>query len=236
MSFKPNEIATVTPEHQAFCIELMNQHGGTHNNGPFTPYGTQLTIVFPGTLGGANWGGTSFNPELGYIFVNTQDVGSIGQVLRQPEGSRTEYARASDQGPYGRFWDPKNFWPCQQPPWGELSAINANTGEIVWKVPLGVVDELEAKGVHNTGAPNLGGSIATAGGLVFIGATNDSRFRAFDARTGKELWVTKIDASAHAIPVTFRGKDGKQYVVITATGGNVFNHINADSLIAFALP
>jgi quinoprotein glucose dehydrogenase len=90
---------------------------------------------------------------------------------------------------------------------------------MAWEVPLGVFDELEAKGVHNTGAPHLGRSIATAGGLVFIGATNDSRFRAFDAGNGKELWVAKIDASAHATPATFRGRDGKQYVVITATGG-----------------
>ena len=236
MSFRADEVAAVAREHQAFCTQLLNESGGTHNDGAFTPYGSKMTVVFPGTLGGANWGGASFNRKLGYLFVNTQNIGSIGQVAKQPEGSRTEYARTSPQGPYGRFWDSKNFWPCQQPPWGELSAVNVNTGEIAWKVPLGVVDELEAKGVHNTGTLNLGGSIATSGGLVFIGATNDSRFRAFDARTGKELWVTKIDASAHTTPITYRGKDGKQYVVVTANGGNVFNHDSADSLIAFSLP
>ena len=92
-------------------------------------------------------------------------------------------------GAYGRFWNPENRIPCSAPPFGELVAVNANTGDMAWRVPLGIVEELEAKGIRNTGALNLGGSMATASGLVFIGATADSRFRAFDAKTGKELWV-----------------------------------------------
>jgi quinoprotein glucose dehydrogenase len=111
-----------------------------------------------------------------------------------------------------------------------------NTGEVAWKVPLGTNDALAARGFPNTGALNLGGSIATAGGLVFIAATNDSRFRAFDAKTGKELWVEKIDANGHSIPVTYLGKDNKQYVVIPAGGGSYWNAPRGDSLIAFALP
>jgi quinoprotein glucose dehydrogenase len=100
-----------------------------------------------------------------------------------------------------------------------------------------VIDELIAKGIPPTGTSNLGGSIVTAGGLVFIGATNDSRFRAFDKDTGKEIWVTKLPASAHATPMTFRGaKTGKQFVVIAAGGGNKYNTTFSDSLIAFALP
>ena len=86
---------------------------------------------------------------------------------------------------------------------------------------LGIVEELEKKGIH-TGALNIGGSIATAGGLVFIAATNDSRFRAFDARTGKEVWSAKLDASGHATPMTYLGKNGKQYVAIAAGGGGSF--------------
>ena len=96
--------------------------------------------------------------------------------------------------------------------------------------------ELEAKGVPQTGALNLGGSIATAGGLVFIGATMDSRFRAFDSRTGKELWVTKLGASARSTPVTYRGANGKQYVVITATGGDTLDNTASDEVNAYALP
>jgi quinoprotein glucose dehydrogenase len=189
------------------------------------------TVVFPGTLGGATWSGVSFDPGLGYVFVNTNEVGAIGQMVQQVDES---YKRTSPAGEYARFWD-RNLWPCQKPPWGELTAVNVNTGEIAWRVALGITEELEAKGVHNTGALNIGGSIATAGGLVFIGATNDSRFRAFDSRTGRELWSAVLDGSGHATPITYRGKNGKQYVVIAAGGGGFFGSKPADSLIAFAL-
>ena len=112
--------------------------------------------------------------------------------------------------------------PCQQPPWAHLLAVNANTGDIAWTVPLGTSDELEAKGMHNTGAFGQGGSIATAGGIVFIAGTNDARFRAFDSRTGKLLWETKLDSEGHTNPMTFMGKNGKQYVVIVSSGVNAF--------------
>jgi len=102
-------------------------------------------------------------------------------------------------------------------------AVNGNTGDIVWRVPLGTTDELEAKGVHNTGAFGQGGSIATAGGLVFIAGTNDKRFRAFDSRTGKLLWESKLDAEGHTNPMTYQGRNGKQYVVIVSSGVNAFS-------------
>ena len=101
-------------------------------------------------------------------------------------------------------------------------AVNANTGDIVWNVPLGTNDELEAKGMHNTGAFGQGGSIATAGGLLFIAGTNDARFRSFDSKTGKLLWETKLDSEGHTNPMTYLGADGKQYVVIVSTGVNAF--------------
>jgi len=100
-----------------------------------------------------------------------------------------------------------------------------------------VVDELVAKGLPPTGAPSMGGSMVTAGGLVFIGASNDSRFRAFDKETGKLLWETRLPASAHANPMTYVGKaSGKQYVVVAAGGGNKYNTTFSDALVAFALP
>jgi quinoprotein glucose dehydrogenase len=125
---------------------------------------------------------------------------------------------------------------CQQPPWGEMVAVNVNTGEIAWRVPLGVTDSLPPD-KQKTGRPGNGGSIATASGLVFVGATDDARFRAFDAKSGKELWVFKLGAAAHATPSTYLGRDGKQYVVITATGGGALEAPTLDdSVMAFALP
>src|SRR5947208_17034015 len=96
---------------------------------------------------------------------------------------------------YTRFLD-NNRYPCQQQTWGELVAVNVNTGDIAWKIPFGIYPELVAKGIPPTGTPNLGGPIATAGGLVFIGATKDARFRAYDAKTGKEGWYAQLAAPA----------------------------------------
>ena len=114
--------------------------------------------------------------------------------------------------------------------------MDTRTGDIAWRTPLGTIAALEEKGIGNTGAPNLGGSIATAGGLVFIAATNDSRFRAFESKTGRLLWEQPIDANGHTIPITYLGKDGKQYVAILAGGGGgYFGGTPSDSVIAFAL-
>jgi quinoprotein glucose dehydrogenase len=257
-SFKTDDIVTAedtTAEHAKACRELYEASGGLYNAGPFTPYlyhqpGTmpKSTAVFPGSIGGSNWGGTATDPKLGYVFVNTSDEGSIGWIEKLPDGSRVPYDRRSQIGALPRFWDKKvdengltkgeSSWPCQKPPWGRLMAVNANTGEFAWSVPLGITEELPpAK--QKTGRMNLGGPIATAGGLVFIGASNDRRFRAFDSRTGKELWVTKLDYSAISVPMTYRGKNGKQYVAVVATGGSGItdpNPVNTEALVAFALP
>jgi quinoprotein glucose dehydrogenase len=190
-------------------------------------------VIFPSSIGGGNWNPPSYDPSLGYLFVNTQDFGSLNHMVKSADGTR--YSRSGYKG-NSRFWEPSKHLPCNQPPWGRLFAINVNTGDIAWQVPLGITESLP-EGKQNTGRPNLGGSMATAGGLVFIGATDDSRFRAFDSKTGKEIWVTKIDAGAHSAPITFQGKNGKQYVVVTATGGGFSgDQSSADNVVAFALP
>ena len=102
--------------------------------------------------------------------------------------------------------------------------------------PLGVIPELDAKGIHNTGTVNMGGSVATAGGLVFIAATNDRHFRAFDSKTGKVVWDVEMEAGGYASPATYQGKDGKQYVVIVAAGGGYYDKQGGDAVIAYALP
>lgn len=234
--FTPEEIATVTPEQKKFCTDLMASEGGMSYGGPFTHYGSRLTIVFPGTLGTANWPGMSYNPDLGYLFVNTVNIADVGKVVKNEDAADPAYERTSPWGMYARFWNNDKFWPCQQPPWGELWAINANTGDVAWKVPFGIVEELEAKGVHGTGTLNFGGSITTASGLLFIAATNDQRFRAFDAATGKVLWEIKLETGSYTVPMTYLGKDGKQYVALTDTGGSFYDTTAGDLVIAFALP
>jgi outer membrane protein assembly factor BamB len=129
--------------------------------------------------------------------------------------------------------------PCYAPPYGALVAIDVNKGEIAWSVPLGLNESLAELGEIGlkTGIKNIGGSIATATGLVFIGATADHRFRAFDAKTGKELWVADLPAGGHATPITYMGKDGSQYVVIAASGGGPASNGGpiSDALVAFKL-
>ncbi len=221
ISVTADDITTVTPESRQYCLD---NFASSLPGRIFTPWGLpDMTVEMPGTLGGGNWSGTSFNPSLGYLFVNVSEVGAVGFMKPQPAGSAEAYVRSSKWGGYARFWDDHHY-PCQQPPWGDLNAIDLKTGEIAWKVPLGVVDELEAKGIPKTGIYNLGGSIATAGGLVFIGGTVDHRFRAFDAATGKELWVDKLESNAHATPMTYLGKKTqKQFVVIAVGPGGYFN-------------
>jgi quinoprotein glucose dehydrogenase len=228
-TFSEADISEVTKESHEYCAELAHS---LKTQGMYTPYDLELTLVMPGTLGGGNWSGASFDKSSGYLFVNANELGAVGAMQPQVANAPERYRRGSKGGEYARFWD-ENEWPCQKPPWGTLNAVDVNKGEIVWKVPLGKVDQLGA----TTGTPNLGGSIVTAGGLVFIGATIDSHFRAFDAKTGEQLWVTNLEASAHATPITYVGrKTGKQFVVIAAGGGGYFRGRVSDTLAAFSLP
>jgi quinoprotein glucose dehydrogenase len=240
-----------SPQHVAECQALWDKSGGFYNAGPFTPFlfheeGTPpaSTIQFPGGTGGVNWGGPAADPNTGYVFVNAHDTSLVGWIeKRKPglnygrgvEGTTQPYDRASvnGPGPYAGFNAPLKDaggrtianLPCQRPPWARLVAVNANTGEIAWQSTLGLTDALP-EGQQLTGGSGSAGPIVTAGGLVFVGATSDRRFRAFDAKTGKELWVTRLDAQVNANPMTYRGKNGKQYVAVVAT----------DTLVAFALP
>src|SRR5437879_2384231 len=226
-SFSEGDLSTVTPESHRYCAQLFHS---LESHGMYTPYGRKLTLVVPGTLGGANWSGASFDRASGYLFVNETEVGAVGAMEPQAADAPVRYRRASKDGEYARFWD-QHQWPCQKPPWGTLNAVDVNKGEIVWKVPIGVVDGLKT----TTGTPNLGGSIVTDGGVVFIGATTDSRFRAFDARTGEQLWGGHLEARAYATPMTYSGKKtGKQFVVIAAGGGGYFIGKVCDVLVAFA--
>ncbi len=231
-SFAMDELATLTPQLQAFCENFVTKNR-MRAGGPYLPVGYNVvTINFPGLQGGANWGGASFDPTRGYLFVNTLDMGQVTSLIDSVDGPLPVV-----RGPVsGRFYEPSSRLMCQQPPWGRLTAVDVNTGEIAWQSVLGISDNLPAD-IQRTGRPNVGGSIATAGGVVFIGATDDDRFRAFDAADGRELWTAQLDASAHATPITYLGKSGRQFVVVTATGGSFLGSpISGDAIVAFALP
>jgi quinoprotein glucose dehydrogenase len=239
-SFRPDELVTAedtTAEHAQACRELIAKNGGANNAGPFTtwafrPEGAPVrsSLVFPGGLGGANWGGVSFDPNTRFAFVVTQDDGAFGWMEKTPEGSPIPYDRTTldGAGPGRGNFDVRIggvAWPCQKPPWGRLTAVNTTTGDFAWQIPLGTTEGLP-EGKQNTGRPALAGAIVTAGGVLFVGSTDDNRFRAIEAKTGRQLWVTKLDRRANADPITYEGKDGRQYVAIVAT----------DALVAFALP
>lgn len=134
---------------------------------------------------------------------------------------------------YNRFYDPEGY-PAVRPPWGTLNAIDLNTGEYLWRTTLGEFPELMALGMEPTGTENYGGPIVTAGGVLFIGATKDELFRAFDAATGRELWRFQLPAGAYSTPSTY-AIDGRQYVVV-ACGGGKMGTPSGDTYIAFALP
>jgi glucose dehydrogenase len=226
LSITADDLFAGEPAHEKFCRDLVEKIGGIHNEGPYTPYSSkEYRVIFSGQQGGPNYGGVAVDPATNFVFVNTRDVAGLGRLDKAADGSPVAYRRSTPlpgRGTfYSRFWDPSNEMPCQKTPWAHLIAINANTGDIAWKVPLGTNDEMEAKGVHNTGAFGQGGAIATAGGLVFIGGTNDGRFRAFEAKTGKLVWETKLDIEAHTNPITYLSH-GKQYVVIVSSGVNAY--------------
>ena len=259
-SMKQSDLARVTPDHAAYCQGLWEKYKLT-DSVPYQPWQVgQDIVVFPGAQGGGNWHGVAFNKPLGLIITNVMTAGQWGHLEAGGRGGRggrgaeppaegagagaaADSGRGAGQPPAmgkrtpegGRFWDPGKQWSCSEPPWGELVAVNANTGDIAWRVPLGIFEELEAKGIK-TGTPSSGAAITTAGNLIFIGATIDGLFRAFDARNGALLWSDKLPAPAHSTPTTYTGRDGRQYVVIGANGGGFFGSPPSDEVIAYALP
>lgn len=290
-------------------------------SGPqFTPPSLDGAIVFPGFDGGAEWGGSAFDPETGLLYVNSNEMAWILKLVERPtkqeqmtgrglytahcaschgadlqgtppefpsvaglerkynpseisalilmgsgrmpaqpglgiQGSRAiaRYLLTGEDAPvpapprlapsidlkyrhigYIKFLDPEGY-PAIQPPWGTLNAINLDTGEFAWRIPFGEFPELAAQGLRNTGTENYGGPVVTAGGLVFIGATNhDRKFHAYDKSTGKLLWETELPAAGNATPAVYE-VGGRQFVVIAAGGGKS-KHPSGGSYVAFALP
>lgn len=234
VSMTREEVSKISPETEKTCKA---QYDTAVQAGPDTPYMMVPSIVFPSSEGGGSWSGASYDPSLGYIFVNTRSLGTMGQL--QPmtsSGILPSYAKRKIP------FNDQDGYPCSAPPWGELMAVNANTGDVVWRVPLGEYKELTAKGVPKTGTANAGGPIITAGGVLFIGSTADMMFRAFDPKTGKELWSTQLPNNSVDTPMTYQGSNGKQYVAaIVSSGLNDFNKPapaspGTNMIVTFALP
>ena len=176
-------------------------------------------------------------------FPNLDDAQLDGMVEFLMSGQDKEAASAGPPPPgmkyymtgYHKFLDPDGY-PAVAPPWGTLNAINLNTGEYVWKIPFGEYPELAVRGMKDTGSENYGGPMVTAGGLLFIGASNfDRKFRAFDAATGKLLWEASLPFSGNATPATYEVR-GRQFVVIAAGGGKDLKSKSGGVYVAFALP
>jgi quinoprotein glucose dehydrogenase len=244
-----------TPEHAAACMAMWNKAGGYINKGQYTPFmyhedgaPPRSTIQFPGGIGGVNWGGPAADPTTGWVYVNAHDTSLVGWTEKVPKGSKSysfdatepgDYDRASvdGKGPFFAFQAPiggkydaqgkpvGESAPCYKPPWARLTAVDANTGEVKWAVPLGIYEDFP-QGKQLLGNSGSAGPTVTAGGLVFVGATNDKRFRAFDSKTGKQLWEAMLGGNANANPMSYRGRSGKQYVAVNAGG----------TIVAYALP
>ena len=227
-SFDMTELANLTPQQKAGCDKLIAEQKVTGANYFQPPRVDSAVARFPGNWGGIDWSHAAFDRKSGYYIVNASEIASQQMMIKKSDGSYDmRYG-------YQWFWDAVSHMPCQTPPWGNLYAINVNDGQIVWKSVLGVTDGLADP---KTGRPNVGGPIVTGGGLIFIGGTDDKRLRAFDLKTGKEIWTFRLPASLYGTPLTYQGKSGEQYVAAVTTGGFWGDEpAGADEVTAFALP
>jgi quinoprotein glucose dehydrogenase len=228
-----NNLYKDTPEHKAWCEQYVDSNNMLLAEVPYTPTAlNRYTVTLPGTQGGVNYYGGAYDPGLGLFIANVNNLGQPMRIVRNPDGS---YSNSGPLAGTVRFWNPADHLPCTPTPWGQLVAVDVNTGKIAWRTTLGVTDSLPA-GKQNTGRPGLGGAIVTASGLTFVGATDDARFRAFETKTGKEIWTVKLPASAESTPITYADAKGQQYVAVVATGGfGIGAALAGDSLVVFSL-
>lgn len=210
--------------------------------GMYTPPDARGTLIFPSALGGGNWGGSAYDPNTNLLIIKAENLASIVAMRPSAKGDAKpkNYMTQPLQGTGYRvdgevFLSPLGI-PCTPPPWGTLSAIDMSSGKLVWQVPLGQSRRfgINVPAALNWGSPNIGGPIVTGSGIVFIGATLDSRFRAIDVRTGRELWQAALPAPGMAVPASYMA-GGRQFVVIAAGGNSLAETAIGDSLVAYSI-
>ena len=243
----PDDAWGLTPWDRARCRDAI---AALVNEGIFTPLAEVPTMLFPGSLGGANWGGGAYDPASQRLIVNVNAApfvahlapGAAAATAQDHPVAGQKTMLVTMQGtPYtlavGPLLSPFGI-PCTAPPWGRLIAVDLGRGSVAWQVPLGSVHEMGPVRLPwhiDWGTPNLGGGVATDGGVFFIGATMDRQLRAFDLRDGRELWSYDLPVDATSTPMSYT-YEGRQYVVINAGGHAMYNRGTGDYLIAFALP
>lgn len=220
---------------------------GLIDKGRFTPPSLEGSIVYPGTIGGVEWGGGAVDPNSGIFVVNYSSAVQIYKLIpreqydglaNSPEGLETGGFFPQTGSPYGvqllTFLNPLGM-PCWNPPYGSIAAYDLKTGKQLWDVPFGQVQHWGFYMPEEWGSITIGGPVVTASGLIFIGASMDSRVRALDIRTGEVLWKGVVDAPAVSLPAVYAYK-GKQYVVWAAGGNSILTPRVSDQIIAFTLP
>lgn len=240
-SIRPEDAWGINDSDRAWCREKI---ASLRNEGIFTPPSLKGSLMIPGNIGGMHWGGAAWDGEHGLLIIPTNNLAAVIRLI--PHDKFKEERKARGNGvevteqkgaPYAMsrnmLLGPSGL-PCTAPPWGTLAAIDAATGKVRWQVPFGGLPGEPEELTHTTGSVNLGGPIATAGGLVFIGASFDPHLRAFDVESGKELWSGTLPTSARATPMTYE-VNGKQFVAIAA-GGHTGKAKIDNKLVVFALP
>jgi quinoprotein glucose dehydrogenase len=240
---RPEDAFGLTSWDRNRCRERI---AALRNEGLFTPPSLRGTLEYPGIAGGTNWGSLSVDPHRHVAILNGTNLAFSVQLIpradfereRAAGGVMREYAPQAGT-PYGMVRGPilsPLFLPCTPPPWGVVGAVSLDSGESVWTVRFGTIpDRIPLRFDPGWGLPNLGGPLATAGGLVFLGASMDGYLRAFDADTGAELWKDRLPAGGQANPMTYRGPSGRQFVVIAAGGHGKLGTKRGDWVVAYTL-